>query len=266
MHEIGISNIAWDVSLDAEVARCLLQNGVNTIDVAPGKYFQDLSSTKTYQIKSLRDWWEERGFHFGGMQSLFYGTKGLNIFGGLKSQEVMLEHLRHLSRIGAELGATKLVFGSPKNRDCSGYGEEETLEIALNFFKQLGKIAAEEGVVVCIEANPSCYGANFLTTTLSVYEFVESLNLSSIKMQLDTGTMFINKETPDLIPLIKGRIGHIHISEPCLTPLGHEDHQLLGESLKSIDLPRTIEILTNDGNLNEILYSVGIAQKYYGAR
>jgi hypothetical protein len=51
------------------------------------------------------------------MQALLFGTTGLNVFGDNKSQEAMLEHLRAVCRIGAGLGATKLVFGSPKNRD-----------------------------------------------------------------------------------------------------------------------------------------------------
>ena len=36
---LAISNIAWDVSEDENIARLLNRSGVDAIDVAPAKYF-----------------------------------------------------------------------------------------------------------------------------------------------------------------------------------------------------------------------------------
>lgn len=60
----------------------------------------------------------------------------------------MLEHLRAVCRIGAGLGATRLVFGSPKNRDRSGLSDAQALEQAVSFFRRLGNTAQEHGVIV----------------------------------------------------------------------------------------------------------------------
>ena len=46
----------------------------------------------------------------------------------------MLEHLRAVCRIGAGLGATRLVFGSPKNRDRSGLSDAWHSSRRLAFF------------------------------------------------------------------------------------------------------------------------------------
>ena len=265
--KLSISNIAWDTSLDDEVSKLLLKHGVSCIDIAPGKYFSNFSTCTDKEILVLKNKWQDRGFSIIGMQSLLYGTKGLNLFSESAVQTLMLEHLRHVCRIGAELGAIKLVFGSPKNRDRTGLSEEQTLEIAYDFFYQLGEIAKQQGVIICLEPNPECYGANFLTTTLETYSFVRQLNHSNIQMQLDTGSMFINKEPFSLLDQIRDFIGHIHISEPNLQPIGSEsvNHLHMAKALDGLDhLPRTIEMLTKNNPLLTVENSVAFTQKIYG--
>ncbi|WP_244217816.1 sugar phosphate isomerase/epimerase family protein [Paraburkholderia caledonica] len=117
---IAISNIAWEVADDQHVADILKQHHVDAVDVAPGKYFPDPKSADTLDIARVRKWWADRGIEITGMQSLLFGTSGLNLFGTAESQEAMLDHLRAVCRIGGELGARRLVFGSPRNRDRTG--------------------------------------------------------------------------------------------------------------------------------------------------
>lgn len=269
MNQISISNIAWDTSLDEEVAQKLSSMGIRCIDIAPGKYFQNFKETTDSQISIVKKIWEDRGFSIIGMQSLLFGTKGLNLFAEKEIQQKMLEHLDHVCRIGSILGATKLVFGSPKNRDRTGLSDISAEEMALQFFYQLGEIAKKNGVVICLEPNPSCYGANFLTGTWETYDFVSKLNHPNIRLQFDSGTFFINKEDIEIVGQVKNLIGHVHISEPNLSALGTADvnHQLLGRELNDFvtGLPRTIEVLTNrsENILGDIVKSVNIAKCNY---
>ena len=269
MNQISISNIAWDPSLDEKVAQKLFSMGIRCIDIAPGKYFQNFKETTDKQISIVRKSWDDRGFSIIGMQSLLYGTKGLNLFAEREIQQRMLEHLDHVCRIGSILGATKLVFGSPKNRDRTGLNDILVEQIALQFFYQLGEIAKKNEVVICLEPNPSCYGANFLTGTWETYSFVSKLNHPNIKLQFDSGAFFINRESVEIIGQVKDLIGHVHISEPNLSALGTADvkHQLLGRELNEFvpGLPRTIEVLTNrsENTLDDIVRSVNIAKCNY---
>jgi hypothetical protein len=111
---LAISNIAWDVSEDLAVAKHLNKFDIDAIDIAPGKYFPDPTDAKDADIESVRRWWAEHGIEITGMQALLFGTTGLNVFGDSQSQAAMLTHLTAVCRIGAGLGATRLVFGSPK--------------------------------------------------------------------------------------------------------------------------------------------------------
>lgn len=227
--KISVSNIAWDRDEDSQIADLLHQYHIDAIDIAPGKYFPDVMTATMEQIEAVREGWRRRGISVVGMQSLLFGTQGLNMFDGEEVRERMLAHLAAVCRIAAGLGATRLVFGSPKNRDRKDLTDSDVATIAVNFFRALGDIASKHSVMICLEPNPGCYGANFMTTANETAEVVMAVNHSAIRMQLDTGAITINDE--DIIQLLSAYgdlIGHIHISEPALAVPGQggSNHRL----------------------------------------
>ena len=217
--QLSISNIAWEKDEEPQIAELLQRLGVTAVDVAPGKYFTDVSAASDADIRNVRSFWEERGISIYGMQSLLFGTNGLNVFGDTGSQERLLRHLGHICRIADGLGATRLVFGSPKNRDRTGLTDDDAQDIALDFFSRLGGIAKYWGVVITLEPNPVCYGTNWITTTKEAYAFVKELHNTGIAMQLDTGTVLTNGENISAIHSFRDAVGHVHLSEPNLLPL-----------------------------------------------
>lgn len=245
---ISISNIAWDPADDAAMCRLLHTYQVDAIDIAPGKYFPDPQNASDQAIAEVRQRWEEQGISLVGMQSLLFGTQGLNLFADRAVQSKMLSHLQAVSRIAAGLGIPALVFGSPKNRDRQGLSDEATQDIATHFFQQLGDIAQKEGVMICLEPNPECYGANFMTNSADAAAMVRLVNHSAIRMQLDTGAVAINQESiHDIIQQNADIIGHIHLSEANLIPFGRSvvDHKAVTDALHRF-LPQrvaTIEML-----------------------
>ncbi len=232
---LAISNIAWDIAEDTSVAKLLGKFGIDAIDVAPGKYFPDPLNTKDKDIVNIRRWWADHGIEITGMQALLFGTTGLNVFGERKSQDAMLEHLRAVCCIAASLGATRLVFGSPKNRDRTGLNEVQAIDQAVGFFRRLGDTAQEYGVIVCLEPNPTLYGANFMTTSEETAHVVTAVGHRAIRMQFDTGALTINNESPENVLGNNAElIGHIHASEPALVTLGDggTDHRLMCKLLQ----------------------------------
>jgi D-psicose/D-tagatose/L-ribulose 3-epimerase len=254
---IAISNLAWDVTNDEEIASLLLSYGIDAIDIAPGKYFPDIRNASTSEIIRVRQWWAVRGISIIGMQALLFGSAGLNMFGNHDVQTSMLSHFEEICRIGSMLGATRLVFGSPKNRDRSSLGDGQVHDIALNFFNQLGNIAFRHGVVICLEPNPPCYGANFMTNSAETARIVNDVSHSAIRMQLDTGAMTINCENPEVIINKYGSlIGHVHASEPDLVVLGEgkTDHANIAAILQ-ISFPDqivSIEMLQSKNEQNKV--------------
>lgn len=269
---LAISNIAWEAEQDPSIAALLSEQGIDAIDVAPGKYFADPLKASDSDIARVRRWWAGHGIEIVGMQALLFGTSGLNLFGTSASQLAMLHHLSGVCRIGAGLGATRLVFGSPKNRDRSGLDDAQTRLRAIDFFQALGDMATTWGVSLCLEPNPVCYGANFMTDSVETAEVVQAVNHPAIRMQLDTGALTLNGEKPfQVLQQHAGLIGHVHASEPNLLPLGDgtTDHARMAEAVRRY-LPRhlvTIEMLSSPHEPAE--WSIGralaVARQHYGS-
>lgn len=267
---LSISNIAWDVEEDEAVAALLQHHAVDAIDIAPGKYFPEPAYATDEDIARVKAWWAERGIEIVGMQALLFGTTGLNVFGSDESQKSLLAHLAGVCRIGAGLGATRIVFGSPKNRDRSGLSDQQALDKAVAFFTQLGDIAQTHAVTICLEPNPPCYGANFMTNSAETAQVVKAIAHTAIRMQLDTGALSINKEHPQaVLEDCAELIGHIHASEPDLLPLGDGGcaHQCMAEAIHQY-LPRhlvTIEMVATkeEPHLSAIERALDVAIRSY---
>ncbi len=255
---------------DEAVADLLHQYSVDAIDIAPGKYFSDPQQTTLDDMSQVRDWWSQRGIEITGMQALLFGTTGLNLFASPEIQTAMLAHLDAVCRIGGGLGATRLVFGSPKNRDRSGLSDAQTETVAVEFFRRLGDSASVHGVRVCLEPNPPCYGANFMTTSAETAAIVKQVDHPAIRMQLDTGAMALNDEAPEaVIASYSTLIGHVHASEPDLATLGDGgcDHHAVGQILNAT-LPEqivTIEMLAvqQEPPLHAIERALQVAIRHY---
>ena len=267
---LAISNIAWDAIEDEAIALLLQRHKIDAIDIAPGKYFPQPAQATVNEISQVKNWWASQDIEITGMQSLLFGTTGLNLFGAPEVQEAMLQHLAAVCRIGSGLGAARLVFGSPKNRDRSGLDENETMALAIAFFRRLGDIAGSHGVTICLEPNPPRYGANFMTTSAETALMVEQVNHPAIRMQFDTGALTINGEDAEgVLRKCAAIIGHIHASEPDLVPLGDggTDHRKVFNALMTYlpDHLVSIEMLAtgNEPHALSIDRALRVAHKNY---
>lgn len=266
---ISVSNIAWGPEDDTSVAGLLAKHGVDAIDVAPGKYFEDFATASNKDITDVRLWWKQRGVEIVGMQALLFGTQGLNLFGEPAVRERMLIYLGHVCRIAQGLGARFLVFGSPRNRDRSGLDDRSTSDIACDFFRRLGDIAGDRDTVICLEPNPPDYGANFMTDASSTAEVVRAVGHPAIRMQLDVGALILNGENAsEVLAHDVDLVAHIHASEPGLKVLGDcgTDHYPVAAAIRERCPDRivTIEMLQDGAAPMESLNrALAFAKRWY---
>ena len=270
---LSISNIAWDVAEDESIRDLLHEFHVDAIDIVPGKYFLKPETTTDKEINKVKNWWSSNGIEIIGMQALLFGKTKMNIFGNDKSRLMMLQYLKAVCHIGSLLGANRITFGSPKNRDRIGLNDLETKKIAKDFFRRLGGIAEKAGVIICLEPCPALYGGNFMKTSFETAKMVAAIRHPAIRMQLDSGAISINKEDPfEILLKYAEYIGHVHVSEPNLVPLGDGtvDHKNffkaltkhLPNSLLSIEMVAT----QNESHLTSIRRALLIANEIYKSK
>ena len=104
----------------------------------------------------------------------------------------MSDFLRRVIDFGAAVGAHALVFGSPKNRLRGSLSSTDALGIATTFFRELGAHAHAQGVALCIEANPTEYGGDFITTTAEAVELCRAVDHPGSRVNADLGGMTLS--------------------------------------------------------------------------
>lgn len=266
---LSASNMAWDLPEEAAAASLLADRGIDRVDLVPGRYFPDPATAKDAEVARVRAWWEERGFGVEGMQSLLFGSTGLNLFGD--ASPAMFDRLAAVCRIGGGLGARALTFGSPRQRDRTGLDDAAVLSIAVDFFGHLGDHAASAGVILCLEPNAAVYGCNFMTGTLETAGVVKAVAHPAVRLQLDVGNLALNGEdAAATIAEVAPVIGHVHASEPQLLPLGDAGapHREAGEALRLLGGTHTVTIemarTTTEPALDALARAIDVARAAYG--
>ena len=233
--KLAVSNLAWPRAKDAAIVDLLIEAHLTCIEIAPTKIWRDPLSATDAEIDAYREFWHENGIGIVAAQALLFGKPELTIFESNSIRRQTLEYLAGIVRVCARLGAGALVFGSPKNRRVGPLPPEGASRIAVEFFTQLGEIAANAGTCVVLEANPEVYGADFVTRGAEAIALVERVNHPGFQLHLDTGCMSL---AGDSIPATFDRafpmLRHFHVSEPNLDAPGSSgtvDHETFAEQL-----------------------------------
>jgi D-psicose/D-tagatose/L-ribulose 3-epimerase len=242
---LAVSSLAWSPEDDASVAAVLRDAGVGRVEIAPTKKWPAPLEVPAHHLAAYRAWWESEGFTIVALQSLIYGQPDLTIFGDASARAATLGHLSRMCRLAGQLGASVLVFGAPKNRLIGDMPAAAVEAIAVPFFRSLGRVAADEGVVFCIEPNPTTYGADFVTTSTEGANLVRAVGHAGFGLHLDTAAMTLSGEDPAVaIPSVIDLVRHFHASEVKLAPVGAGTvtHAAFGAALITAGYAGTISV------------------------
>jgi sugar phosphate isomerase/epimerase len=171
------------------------------------------------------------------LQALLFGRPDLAIFGAQADREKTFAYLAAIIRLGSRLGAGALVFGSPRNRRIGGLSASEADELAVPFFRELGRIAASERTLLVLEPNPSDYGCDYIRTASEALELVRAVDSPGFRLHLDSGAMTLSKEpVEDAVRTAAPYLAHFQASEAELAPVGSGsvDHRRFARALREI--------------------------------
>jgi len=243
--KLGISNIAWPPELQPQAADLLQSLGVRGIEIAPTAVWPDPLDVAAREVTSYRRFWNDRGIEIVALQALLYGRPDLTLFGSDHVRAKTEAYLSGMIRVCAQLGGRVLVFGSPKNRKRGDLSDVEARGIAAAMFATLGDRATAAGVAFCIEANPTAYECDFITTSEQAVSLVREVGNSGFGVHLDAGAMTLSEERIETalstaLPWCR----HFHVSEPQLRPIGTGgvDHQLFSATLRRLEYAGWISI------------------------
>jgi sugar phosphate isomerase/epimerase len=268
--KLTISNIAWDPAQDEVVCRLMQQHGVTGVEIAPTKIWPRPLEASDDDIAACAKYWRERGIRISSLQALLFGRPDLTLFGAAEKRDEASEYLEGIIRLAGRLGAEALVFGSPANRRVGDQDRGRAEEIAVEFFRKIGKMAAKHNTVFCIEPNPEAYGCDFVTTSAEGRDLVAKVGEPGFGLHLDAAGMTLSREDvgQELPKSIPG-LCHFHISEPDLKLIGSGgvDHALFSRCLHDGGYDRwfSVEMRAPGGaqNVTGVARALQLAREFY---
>lgn len=242
--QLSVSNIAWAQGDDPALLNLLRENRYAGLDVAPTKIWPDWQATADATARFSQQV-AAAGLRTIGMQSIFFGTTGLNVFADGELWLATKRHLRRVAAIARDIGATRIVFGAPANRDPGNLPAAAATEIAVRRLRRLGGIFAEAGTRLCLEPVPADAGGRFLLTTLETAAFVRQVDHPGVCLNLDAAFLMGEGEQIErTIQSCADVIGHAHASEPALGTFvpSRVDHRAIGAALRKIGYADAVAI------------------------
>lgn len=251
MAELAISNIAWTNDEEPAVIELLKDLGVSRVELAPTKYWDDPTTATEEQINEHLRQWRESGIEVVAFQSMLFSRPDLKLFETDDLREELIEYMSDFLRLASDMGASRLVFGSPKNRQKGGLDNKEAFDIAVDIFSRLGEVATKNDTILCIEPNAVQYGCDFITNAKEGGDIVRRIGSGGVGLHLDTACMYlagdnIAEAIHDNADILK----HFHVSAPMLGAVGSNsgiNYQEAATALRDIGYDGVVSIEMRPG-------------------
>lgn len=231
----AISNIAWPATANDDALALAVSLGFSGIEIAPMRIFGSLGAINLGDVKSYRVKLVDYGLEVAALQGILFGVDGVHLFRDAEQRSRLREALLRIADIAVALEAKACVFGAPTVRDPGQLSARAATDLIVPFFREVGSQFAARSIVLCFEPNPPLYNCRFVTTTREAFDFVNEIASPGIRLQLDIGTILINVEEAGVVQEVSALVGHCHLSEPHLQPVGsqHHDHRNLAAALNN---------------------------------
>ena len=217
---LSISNIAWLPEEEKTIAALLVREDIRYVEVAPTRIADDPRSLSHAALRDYRAFWNDHGIRIRAMQSLLFNRPELHIFRDDASMRATIDYLSVIIDIAVQLGATVLVFGSPKQRTIAGINPSDVAARESEFFWRIGAAASRAGVHFCIEPNPPAYGCDYINTIDEAVALLNRLSTPALGVHADAAAMTMVGDAPEKLIALAPVLNHFHISEPDLAPIG----------------------------------------------
>lgn len=269
--KLAVSSIAWTNEEEPEIAAKLQELGVTAVELAPTKLWDDPTTTDASEAQKVVEWWKSYGIEVVAFQSMLFARPDLKLFDSPENRAECLQYLKDFTKLAGVMGAKKMVFGSPKNRQRGEMNYEDAFTIAKEFFAEIAETAKENDVVFCLEPNAPQYNCDFVTSAQEGAELVRAVGRPGFGLHLDTACMVLAgdnmaasiRENTDILQ-------HFHISSPMLEQIEARDdvdHETAATALKKIGYDKIVSIEMRPGevgtNLKRIERAVNYAKSVY---
>jgi sugar phosphate isomerase/epimerase len=212
--------------------------GYDGVEIAPFTFANSVSDISAAERKRLRESAARNGIEIAGIHWVLVKPEGLYInHPDPNIRERTSDYFCELVDFCADLGGTRMVVGSPKQRNLlPEVSFEQGRAWALETMRYPVARGTARGVTICFEPlGPA--ETNFINTAAEAIDFVQRLPSHHFKIILDVKAM---SSEPDPIPQIIQQswphFAHFHANDPNLKGpgFGQVDFQPIAHALKAV--------------------------------
>jgi sugar phosphate isomerase/epimerase len=221
-----------------EVFSCAAKLGYDAVEIAPFTLADSVSVISPSERRNLRDLTARAGIEIAGIHWVLVKPEGLYInHPDPDIRRRTADYFCELVDFCADLGGTRMVVGSPKQRNLlPGVTLEQGSDWALETFRNAVKRAEARAVTICFE--PLGPGeTNFINTAADALAFVRRLPSPRFQIILDVKAMSSEANPiPQIIRESWPHFAHFHANDPNLKGpgFGAVDFKPIASALKDV--------------------------------
>jgi sugar phosphate isomerase/epimerase len=269
--KLAISNIGWTNEEEPAVAEYLQSAGVKYVEIAPTKRWAEPTLASDTEINEYKQWWAKYDIAIIAFQSMLFAHPEYTVFGSDEDREITEKYLADFMVLAGKMGAERMVFGSPKNRQRGEMAVETANEVASGFFGRLGNVALDNNTVLCLEPNAPQYNCDFITTAAEGLSLVKDVDNKGFELHLDLACMTLaGDNVVESIHSAGDHLKHFHISSPMLEQVEDRPdlaHREAAQALRDVSYGGFVSIEMRPGetgtNVDRVKKAITFAQDIY---
>ena len=199
--------------------------GYDLVEIAPFTIANSVTEISAAQRTEIRDAAARAGIGISGLHWVLVKTEGLH----LTSPDAVVrqrtsDYFAELVECCADVGGTRIVLGSPKQRNVGdGIAHEQAWAWAAETLRDAVKRAEDRGVVICFEPLAPVE-TNFINTAADGIRFAAEFASPAMSIILDVKAMCAEeKPIPQIIRESAGRFAYFHANDRNLKGPGFGD-------------------------------------------
>ena len=244
--KFGICNeIFQDWALD-DTFTYAARTGYDLVEIAPFTIAKSVNEISAADRVRIKDSAARAGIGISGLHWVLVQVEGLYLTSpDAAVREKTARYFVDLVECCADLGGTRIVVGSPKQRNIlDGVAPEQAWAWATEVFRDAVKRAEDRGVVICFEPlAPS--ETNFVNTAADGIRFAEQFASPAMSVILDVKAMSSEeKPIPQIIRESAGKFQYFHANDRNLKGpgFGEVDYIPIAAALRDAGYDGTVSV------------------------
>jgi sugar phosphate isomerase/epimerase len=244
--QFGIFNEIFQERSRERTNEIFARTGYHLLEIAPFTIAKSVNQISAAERRHIANLAKDAGLGISGLHWVLVQAEGMYVSHPEKATRARTSHyFVDLVDCAADLGGTRIIVGSPKQRNLlPGVTYEEAWKFATETFQEAIKRAEERGVVICFEPlAPS--ETDFINTAAEAIRFAGQFSSRAMSVILDVKAMSSEAKTiPEIIRESAGRFAYFHANDRNLKGpgFGDVDYRPIAEALRAVQYDGIVSV------------------------